>query len=128
MKRIIFHIDVNAAYLSWEAVYRLAHRGEKVDLRTIASAVGGDVSARRGIILAKSIPAKRYGIKTGETLLEARRKCPDLVIVPPDYGLYEKCSAAFMDILRDYSDAVEPYSIDEAYIDMSASCHLFGTP
>ncbi len=128
MKRIIFHIDVNAAYLSWEAVYRLAHRGEKVDLREIASAVGGDVSARRGIILAKSIPAKRYGIKTGETLLEARNKCPDLVIVPPDYGLYEECSAAFMDILRDYSDVVEPYSIDEAYMDMSASCHLFGTP
>ena len=125
---IIFHIDVNSAFLSWEAVYRLAHKGGKQDLRKIASAVGGDVSLRHGIILAKSIPAKKYGVKTGEALWEAKRKCPDLVLVPPNYELYERCSAAFMEILRDYSDVVEPYSIDEAFVDMSASCHLFGTP
>lgn len=128
MKSIIFHIDVNSAFLSWEAVYRLAHKGGKQDLREIASAVGGDMTMRHGIILAKSIPAKKYGIKTGETILEAQRKCPDLVIVPPNYSLYEKCSTAFMDILREYSDVVEQYSIDEAFVDMTASVHLFGRP
>ena len=128
MNKIIFHIDVNSAFLSWEAVYRLAHKGGKQDLRMIASAVGGDVTLRHGIILAKSIPAKKYGVKTGEAIWEAKMKCPGLVLVPPNYGLYESCSAAFMEILRDYSDTVEQYSIDEAYVDMSASCHLFGTP
>lgn len=127
MKNIIFHIDVNSAFLSWEAVYRLAHRGGSLDLRETASAVGGDIAMRHGIILAKSIPAKKYGIKTGETILEAQKKCPGLVMVPPNYGLYEKCSSAFMRILREYSDVVEQYSIDEAFIDMTASCHLFGT-
>ena len=128
MKKIIFHIDVNSAFLSWEAVYRLAHKGGKQDLRTIASAIGGDVALRHGIILAKSIPAKGYGVKTGEAIWEAKMKCPGLVVAPPNYGLYERCSAAFMEILREYSDVVEPYSIDEAFADMSASCHLFGTP
>ncbi|MBR4085480.1 MAG: DNA polymerase IV [Lachnospiraceae bacterium] len=127
-KSIIFHIDVNSAFLSWEAVYRLAHRGETLDLRKIPSAVGGDMALRHGIILAKSLPAKKYGIQTGETLLEAQRKCPGLVLVPPHYNLYEQCSGAFMEILREYSDMVEQYSIDEAFVDMSASCHLFGTP
>ncbi len=128
MKNIIFHIDVNSAYLSWEAVYRLAHKGEKQDLRKAVSAVGGDVAQRRGIILAKSIPAKVYGIKTGETVIEAKRKYPGLVLAQPNYSLYEKCSAAFMEILREYSDVVEQYSIDEAFVDMGASCHLFGSP
>lgn len=128
MESIIFHIDVNSVFLSWEAVYRLAHKGGRQDLREIASAVGGDMTMRHGIILAKSIPAKRYGIKTGETILEAQRKCPNLVIVPPNYSLHEKCSAAFMDILRKYSDAVEQYSIDEAFVDITASVHLFGRP
>ena len=128
MKNVIFHIDVNSAFLSWEAVYRLTHKGGKEDLREIASAVGGDIALRHGIILAKSIPAKKYGIKTGETILEAKRKCPSLTLVPPNYNLYEQCSAALMGILRDYSDTVEQYSIDEAFVDMSASCHLFGTP
>jgi len=106
----------------------LAHRGETLDLRTIPSAVGGDMTLRHGIILAKSLPAKKYGVQTGETLLEAQRKCPGLVLVPPHYNLYERCSEAFMEILREYSDVVEQYSIDEAFVDMSASCHLFGTP
>ena len=146
LENIIFHIDVNAAFLSWEAVYRLthgvftetdrqmpaggytAHRGGGMDLREIPSAVGGDVTKRHGIILAKSIPAKRYGIRTGETVLEARRKCPNLLLVPPNYDLYRECSAAFLDILREYSDTVEPYSIDEAFADMTTTCHLFGAP
>ncbi len=128
MKNIIFHIDVNSAFLSWEAVYRIAHKGGRQDLREIPSAVGGDMAMRHGIILAKSIPAKKYGIQTGETILEAQRKCPNLVLVPPNYSLYEKCSAAFMDILHEYSDIVEQYSIDEAFVDMTASCLLFGEP
>ncbi|MDE7210451.1 MAG: DNA polymerase IV, partial [Lachnospiraceae bacterium] len=102
--------------------------GGRQDIRKIASAVGGDVALRHGIILAKSIPAKNCGIKTGETILEAQRKCPELLLVPPNYNLYEQCSAAFMEILRGYSDVVEQYSIDEAFVDMSTSCHLFGTP
>lgn len=128
LERIVFHIDVNAAFLSWEAVYRLAHQGGRQDLRETASAVGGDSALRHGIILAKSMAAKKFGVKTGEALWEAQRKCPSLILVPPNYGLYENCSAAFMEVLREYSDIVEPYSIDEAFIDMSASCHLFGTP
>lgn len=128
LRNIIFHIDVNSAFLSWEAVYRLAHQGVKQDLREIASAVGGDIALRHGIILAKSIPAKKYGIKTGESIPEAKRKCPNLALVPPNYGLYEQCSAALMAILQEYSDTVEQYSIDEAFVDMSASYGLFGTP
>lgn len=100
MKNIIYHIDVNSAFLSWEAVFRLAHKGGTLDLREIPSAVGGDMAMRHGIILAKSIPAKKYNIKTGETILEAKRKCPNLVLVPPNYTLYEKYSAAFMSILE----------------------------
>ncbi len=128
MKKIIFHIDVNSAFLSWEAVYRLAHKGGRQDLRGIPSAVGGDVALRHGIILAKSIPAKRYGIQTGEAVWEAKQKYPALVLVPPNYGLYEQCSSALMELLREYSDVVEQYSIDEAFVDMSETCHLFGTP
>ena len=124
--RTIFHVDVNSAFLSWEAVYRLHHLGGTVDLREQVSAVGGDMAMRHGIILAKSIPAKKYGIKTGETILEARQKCPQLLLVPPNYNLYEKCSAAFLEILRQYSPVVEQYSIDEAFVDMTDSLSLWG--
>ena len=126
--RVIFHIDVNSAFLSWEAVYRVRHLGGKLDLRTIPSAVGGDMSKRHGIILAKSIPAKKYNIQTGEPVVDALRKCPGLVLVPPNYGLYEKSSNAFMAILRKYTDVVEQYSIDEAFMDMSGTESLFGPP
>ncbi len=85
---VIYHIDVNSAFLSWEATYRLHHKGGKVDLREQVAAVGGDVTMRHGIILAKSIPAKKYNIQTGESLLEARQKCPALIIVPPNYNRY----------------------------------------
>ncbi len=125
-KRTIFHIDVNSAFLSWEAVYRVRHLGGKLDLRTVPSAVGGDISKRHGIILAKSIPAKKYDIRTGEPVVDALRKCPALVLVPPNYELYEKSSLAFMEILRKYSDIVEQYSIDEAFIDMTGTERLFG--
>lgn len=126
MEKAIFHVDVNAAFLSWEAVYRIYHLGAKTDLREQVAAVGGDMALRRGIILAKSIPAKKYGIHTGETILDARQKCPNLKLVPPNYGLYERCSAAFMDILRQYSPCVEQYSIDEAYLDMTGTEKIWG--
>ena len=128
MERIIFHIDVNSAFLSWEAIYRLHVLGEKQDLRDIPSAVGGDIAKRHGIILAKSMPAKAYGIKTGDTIAEALKKCPDLVTVAPHYDLYDKCSNAFMDILREFSPCVEQYSVDEAYMDMTGTQSLFGSP
>lgn len=128
MDKIIYHIDVNSAFLSWEAVYRLYHLGGQADLREEVAAVGGDMAMRHGIILAKSIPAKQYHIQTGESIVEARQKCPHLKIVPPNYGLYEKCSRAFMEILRSYSPEVEQYSIDEAFVNMTGTQGLWGEP
>lgn len=128
MKRVIFHIDVNSAFLSWEAVYRLRHLGGQLDLRNEVSAIGGDTAMRHGIILAKSIPAKKYGIQTGESIMEALQKCPNLKLLPPNYELYDQCSRAFMDILRQYSPDVEQYSIDEAFIDMTGTQRLWGEP
>ena len=119
MRRIIFHVDVNSAFLSWEAAYRIHHLGAKLDLRTIPSAVGGDQEKRHGIILAKSIPSKKYGIQTGESVMEAKRKCPGLVLVPPNYELYNRSSKAFIKILKRYTDKIEQYSIDEAFMDMT---------
>ena len=127
-RRVIFHIDVNSAFLSWEAVYRLYHLGGRLDLRDIPSAVGGDITKRHGIILAKSIPAKKYKIQTGEPVTDALRKCPDLVLVPPNYNLYKKSSDAFVRILREYSPTVEQYSIDECFVDMTGTESLFGKP
>ena len=127
-EKVVFHIDVNSAFLSWEAVYRLKHLGGSVDLREIPSAVGGDIAKRHGIILAKSIPAKKYNIHTGEPVVDALRKCPTLTLVPPNYELYEKNSKAFIEILRKYSDVVEQYSIDEAFVDMTGTTNLFGSP
>ena len=85
--KIIFHVDINSCYLSAEAVYRL-QQGSALDLREIAAVVGGDEESRHGIVLAKSIPAKKYNIQTGDTLYNARQKCPELVIVPPRYWVY----------------------------------------
>lgn len=127
-RKIIFHIDVNSAFLSWEAVYRLRHLGGSQDLREQVSAVGGDMAMRHGIILAKSIPAKKYCIRTGETVMEAKQKCPNLILVPPNYSLYEKCSRAFLDILRRYTPCVEQYSIDESFLDMTGTESLWGDP
>jgi DNA polymerase-4 len=128
MDKVIFHIDVNSAFLSWEACYRVHILGEKQDLRDIASAVGGDVKKRHGIILAKSMPAKKYGVRTGDTIADALKLCPHLVTVPPHYDLYDTCSKAFIEILHEYAPIVEPYSIDEAYCDMSGTMGLFGSP
>ncbi len=126
-EKVIFHIDVNSAYLSWEAVHRLS-QGAKEDLREIPSAVGGDISTRHGVILAKSQPARQFHVQTGESIVEALRKCPQLTLVQPNHELYQKYSRAFMDILREYSPAVEQYSVDEAFMDMTGMELLFGTP
>jgi len=125
--RIIFHIDVNSAYLSWAAVDRLKH-GDPLDLRTVPSVVGGDPLTRHGIVLTKSIPAKQYDIQTGETLYSAKAKCPGLIIVPPNYALYMECSRAFGDILREYSPLVEQYSIDEYFVDFTGMGRLHPDP
>ena len=112
--RVIFHIDVNSAFLSFEAVYRL-QQGQTLDLREIPSAVGGSQATRHGIILAKRIPTKKYGIKTGETIWEAKKKCPNLMIVPPNYALYMCCHRALIELVRDYTDRVQVFSIDECF-------------
>ena len=126
MERLIFHIDVNSAFLSWEAARRVAEG--LPDLREIPSAIGGDPEKRTGVVLAKSIPAKKYGIKTGEPLSAALRKCPDLVLARPDFKLYEKNSRAFMDICRSYAPVVEKASIDECFCDMSGTDYLYPDP
>ncbi|MDF2907539.1 MAG: dinB [Herbinix sp.] len=128
MEKIIYHIDVNSAFLSWEAVYRLKILGEKIDLREIPSAIGGDESKRHGIILAKSIPAKKFNIQTGDSVRDALNKCPDLVLAPPQYQVYEQCSKAFINILQEYAPVVEQYSVDEAYCDMTGTTQLYGSP
>lgn len=127
-EKIIFHVDVNSAFLSWEAVYRKEILGETLDLRTIPSAVGGDASKRHGIILAKSTPAKPYNIQTGEPIHQALQKCPGLVLVPPNHSLYEQCSRDLLNILNRYTPNIEPFSIDEAFLDMTGACIGYSSP
>ena len=127
-QKIIFHIDVNSAFLSWESVYRLTVEGETEDLRLIPSIVGGDREQRHGVVLAKSTPAKKFGIVTGEPITQALQKCPELLIVPSRHHIYEFYSEQFMAILREYSPVVEQYSIDEAFMDMTGMELLFGPP
>ena len=118
---IIFHVDVNSAFLSWSALKKLKEEPGSVDLRTIPSAVAGDVTTRHGIITAKSIPAKKYGVRTAEPVASALRKCPGLVLVKSDFTTYRAYSRAFTEILRTYSPQVEKVSIDEAFLDMSGA-------
>ena len=127
-QKIIFHIDVNSAFLSWEAVHRMTMEGEEKDLRLIPSIVGGDREQRHGVVLAKSTPAKKFGIVTGEPITQALQKCPDLVIVPSRHHIYEYYSSKFMAILQEYSPEVDQYSIDEAFMDMTGMEQLFGPP
>ena len=126
MRRLIFHVDVNSAFLSWEAARRAA-AGEP-DLRLIPSAIGGDRDKRTGIILAKSIPAKKFGVTTGEPVGMALRKCPQLVLAPPDFRLYAKNSRAFIAICRRYAPVVEQVSIDECFLDMTGTRLLYPDP
>ncbi len=125
--RIIMHIDVNSAFLSWQAVYNI-QAGEKMDLREIPSAVGGNQADRHGIILAKSTPAKKYGIQTGEVIWQAKQKCPELVIVPPNYYLYMKCSNTLYELMKGYSPILQRFSIDEMFLDYTGLEPHFGDP
>lgn len=118
MERIIFHVDVNSAFLSWSALKLLAS-GCDVDLRQVHAAVGGDETMRHGVVLAKSVSAKKMGVRTGEPLFQARKKCPDLIVVPPDFDWYVKQSSALMEIMKDFTPDIEQYSIDEAFLDMT---------
>lgn len=127
-EKIIFHIDVNSAFLSWEATYRTALGIDKVDLRTIPSIVGGDIEKRRGIVLAKSVPAKKYGIKTGEPIISALRKCPFLKIVQPRHNLYIRASKRFVELLKEFTPLVEQYSVDECFMDCTHSVKQFESP
>jgi len=124
---VIFLIDSNSAYLSWTAASML-EKGYPIDIRTIPSVIAGDPESRHGIILAKSIPTKQFGISTGQSLFEARQKCPALKVFPPDYDLYLKCSNAMYEILKEYSSLIERYSIDECFLDYSKSEKKFGDP
>ena len=125
---MIFHVDANSAFLSWTAAYRLKVLGETQDIRQVPSVVAGDKESRHSIILAKSAPAKKYGIQTGEPLFQALEKCPDLIVVQPDYHLYVEASRHFVAMLRQFSPAVEQYSIDEAWVDMTGTQRLCGEP
>lgn len=127
MNQVIFHVDVNSAYLSWSAIKSLAGGGGE-DYRQIPCVVGGDESKRHGVVLAKSLPAKKYGIRTGESLFEARRKCPDVKIIKPDFPWYVEKSRAMMAILSQYSPDIYQYSIDEAFLDMTGMEGLMGRP
>ena len=117
MRRVIFHIDVNSAFLSWSAV-KLIQEGQP-DIRLVPSVVSGDPSDRRSIITAASIPAKKLGIKTAQPVSMALRTCPSLVIVRGDWDWYKRCSQGFIEICRSYSPVLQQFSIDECFIDMT---------
>ena len=121
MEKLIFHVDVNSAFLSWTAVKKLKEEPDSVDLRTIPSAIGGDVSKRHGVITACSIPAKKMGVRTGEPVMRSLEKCPGLCLFPSDFKTYREYSREFIKILKKYALAVEQVSIDEAYIDMTGT-------
>lgn len=127
MEQLIFHIDVNSAFLSWTALECLS-QGDTVDLRLIPSIIGGDISRRHGVVLAKSIPAKSYGIVTGEPVVNALRKCPNLTIVSPDHNMYEKRSTALMQYLHNICPDLEQASIDECYMNFTTVAHLYSSP
>lgn len=129
MNRIIFHIDVNSAYLSWSALKLLRENPESTDIRTIPAIIGGDRETRHGIVLAKSLPAKKiYQIQTAEPVANALKKCPSLTIVPPDHKLYSECSKKFIGFLRSLTPDIEQVSIDECYLDYTSLAHRFPNP
>ncbi len=120
MERVILHCDLNCFYASVEL---LSHP----DLRDIPMAVCGDPTSRHGIILAKNEPAKRLGIRTAETVWQAKKKAPGLVLLPPHHSLYRHYSRMINEIYGHYTDLVEPFGIDESWLDITGSMHLFGT-
>lgn len=124
---IFFHIDVNSAFLSWSALEKLA-QGSTVDLRTVPSIVGGDTQTRHGIVTAKSIPAKAFGIETAEPVVSAFKKCPNLIMVPPNHKLYKAYSHALMEHLSTFCPFIEQASIDECYMDFTPIMDQYSSP
>ena len=118
MERKILHIDVNNAFLSWTAVDMLK-RGYKIDIRSIPAVIGGDEASRRGIVLAKSNLAKAVGVKTGEPLYSARKKCPTLQTFPSNHKMYQEYSDKMYNLLLEYTDEIERFSIDECFCDLT---------
>lgn len=127
MRRIIFHIDVNSAYLSWTAIEYLK-QGAEEDIRDIPCIIGGDRKSRHGVVLAKSIPAKAYGIRTGEPVVDAFRKCPILRVEPPDHKMYTRYSSKLMELLKSYTPDIEQLSIDECFLDFTGIAYRFQSP
>lgn len=119
MERVILHSDINNCYASIECLYDESLRGKAV-------AVAGSVEARHGIVLAKSESAKRCGVKTGDTVWQAQKKCRDLIVVPPHFDRYVKYSELVRGIYRRYTDEIEPFGLDEAWLDVTGSRSLFG--
>ena len=119
MERVILHCDLNSFYASVELLSR-------PELRDMPVAVCGDPESRKGIILAKNEPAKKYGVRTAETIWHARQKCPDLILLPPHHDLYRDFSRVINEIYGQYTDLVEPFGIDESWLDITGSMHLFG--
>lgn len=129
MERIIFHIDVNSAYLSWSALKLLQEHPESTDIRTIPAIIGGNRETRHGIVLAKSVPAKKiYHIQTAEPVASALKKCPSLTIVPPDHQLYSRYSKKFVGFLRSLTPEIEQVSINECFLDYTGIAHHFPSP
>lgn len=126
-ERIFFHIDVNSAFLSWTALSML-QEGAKTDLRQIPSIVGGDMAKRHGVVLAKSLPAKAYGIVTGEPVVNALRKCPNLTMVSPDHDMYHRRSQELMELLSGICPDIEQVSIDECYMDYTPIAKNYTSP
>lgn len=127
MNQIIFHIDVNSAFLSWTAVEELKNGSDR-DLREIPAIIGGDQQSRRGVVLAKSVPAKKYKIQTGEPVANAYRKCPNLVMASPDHKMYKKYSQRLMEFLKTYTPDLEQISIDECFMDFTGIAKKYSSP
>ena len=118
MEKQILHVDVNNAFLSWTAVEMLK-QGSELDIRQIPAIIGGDESKRSGIVLAKSMKAKECGVKTADTIYQARIKCPNLKVYPSNFPIYRKYSNQLYQLLLEYTDKIERFSIDECFLDMT---------
>ena len=125
---LFFHVDVNNAFLSWEAIYRQTVLGETNDIRYTDAIICGDISKRHGVVLAKSMSAKKYGVKTGEPVVDALKKCPGLKCYEPHMHYYHERSADLMEIFEKYAPIVEQCSVDEAFLDMTGTGKLYGEP